>query len=584
MVKRYCEEVYNSALPPYARRPAGIPLGILAQGVARFLRERPGTPKRAEGPLSALMMALDKAGWRAAGPFEFICKKGRSFHLLTVGPHRVVSAFRKDLQQALIHRGMEKIHKSKGTSESQELLEKGVFFAPIRNVYRRLDAMAKRVLIKLVTGGTFTKSFLLSIGYDIDPVCDVCGEACDDVVHRGLTCCEIEGRAISALGVGFHNELVLAGSGSLKSRLLFPMPDMLSSPSSVTLFETIGLSEGDTMVPADGEVFGDGCCLCPSNSPLARTGFSIVQVCPLGNVRKAIYGCVPASQPQTSLAGEYAAFLVASENCRNATYIGDCADVLSMYSMGLGTAMASYHAHADVWRMIDHRVGGNLEDRISAVAKVKSHVSLAEVTSSGGDVLRYWGNFHADAYARLGAELHQASSVDVCIFKTTKNNIKNLAYHVVDALNGLSARGFNDGAKAPRLSRELPVCADEGSDESHQFAWIDKMWVCTKCFVRSRFPCRLPKPRLKCNGISPFSCFINDSKGHSIWCASTKGGGCIFYCTKCWSYASAYPRRLALPCEGLHDNHGLSSVRFYLKNRQHPISKARLLHPVCLHA
>ena len=72
VAKRYCEEVYNSALPPCARRPAGIPLGILAQGVARFLRERPGTPQRAEGPLSALMMALDKAGWRAAGPFEFI--------------------------------------------------------------------------------------------------------------------------------------------------------------------------------------------------------------------------------------------------------------------------------------------------------------------------------------------------------------------------------------------------------------------------------------------------------------------------------------------------------------------------------
>ena len=289
VLKRYCQEVYKAALPPKHRSTAGIPLGALAQGVSSFFASQASLPKFANGPLSALLLALDKAEWKAKGPFELVSRDGVAFHLPTVCPSRVVTAFKNDLHQVIIHRAVVKLHASKGTDEMRILVERGLFFKPLLSAYCKLGQISKRILVGIVSGGTFTNSFLQSIGYDIDPVCEACGDAQDNVVHRCFTCVHVEAKAKQALGSSFHNVIVLGGSDSLYARALIPKPVLLSAPSKITVYDTIGMGADDVFSVVDGEVFGDGSCTNPSDAPLARSGFASVQVCPQGNIVKAIY-------------------------------------------------------------------------------------------------------------------------------------------------------------------------------------------------------------------------------------------------------------------------------------------------------
>ena len=199
-------------------------------------------------------------------------------------------------------------------------------------------------------------------------------------------------------------------------------------------------------------------------------------------------------------------------------------------------------------------------------------------------VMHFYGSHHADAFAKAGAKLHDDNTSDVSAYKSVKKDITNLAYHMIDVLSALHAArstSVNKAALLPRGTRD--VMAGLTVKASHRFVWQGKMWTCTHCLLRSTNPSQPRCVRKHCVGHPSWSkLLLNSSNGHTLWTAEDSAGGRLVYCSKCWSYASAYPRKLLGPC--LPPAHGRPCVRPYFLNRRHLVSRSRLCRPVSLHA
>ena len=162
-----------------------------------------------------------------------------------------------------------------------------------------------------------------------------------------------------------------------------------------------------------------------------------------------------------------------------------------------------------------------------------------------------------------------------------KNDIIKLAYHMVDALSSLRLSRIEQQGRVERL----PTHASwrPSTKHEHDLRWHGKMWVCTKCFYRTSSPLSLSSSRRFCLKADPLNAILKSDKGHMLWQATVAGGGTVIYCSRCWHYASSYPRNLLLPCQP-----GVLKLRpcakFHLINRRHPVSCSRLLRPLRLHA
>ena len=115
---------------------------------------------------------------------------------------------------------------------------------------------------------------------------------------------------------------------------MLPHPHIISRPESEAAIVYYNYDESGSFSADDGDIFGDGSCLFPNIKCLSRAGFGIVQVSKEGHLLRSIYGTVPASYPQNSLAAEYAALSSAIGVGQGTAYIGDCAEVIRGFHAG----------------------------------------------------------------------------------------------------------------------------------------------------------------------------------------------------------------------------------------------------------
>ena len=589
LVQRFCREVWNAALPPAHREAAGLSLGTLAEGVSGYLRSNSNPPfcfrRVSNGPVSALHRVLVTAGWRFVSPFQFVTKYGLEIHVPTTSPSRICSMFKADLLETIARRDIVGIHMRRDTPESRLLMDNGVFWQPLRTVYNHLSKERRITLQNIVTNGIWTNTDLADAGYSIDPICTSCNSGLDTIFHRCFTCISVEQRAKLALGDDLFNKVIGLGEDSLlANRCLMPLPAMSSAPSSKTLYDTIGMSVGDTFSASEGEIFGDGSCLYPTDQPLARAGFSCVQIRPDGSLLKGCFGCVPGTLPQSSLAGEYSALSCAYDNtCQGdqGTYVGDCQDVLSGFTRGICDVLHSTSPHACTWRIILQRYP-DWESRIGAVAKVKAHSAEPKPGCSQQEFLRYWGNYHADLLAKQGAALHAPTSEDIKSYKADKKDLTNLAYHMVDTLADVRLSRISGAVKVDYLPRCAKPVVKHVS--SHAFRWQDNLWVCSLFFLRTS-SLSSSNAQSRCKGMSPLTRVIDanaESLGHKLWITANTLGAPLLYCSHCWCYAAPHPRNLMRPCA--RPRLGIRPcAKFHLVNCRHPRSHTRLLRPIRLH-
>ena len=130
-----------------------------------------------------------------------------------------------------------------------------------------------------------------------------------------------------------------------------------------------------------------------------------------------------------------------------------------------------------------------MASRILSLVKTKAHRSLASVSDNAVDLHDYWGNHHADLVAKEGAKIHLPDPVDIKLFFNSKNEIVNLACHMVDVLSALRLSRIEALVRAPRLPMltSLPSSSDGHLNKrrQHNSAWIGKMWVCKNCLFRT---------------------------------------------------------------------------------------------------
>ena len=579
----YCREVWNAGLHPVYRDASGLTLGTLARGVQGYLDNNKNPPfsfnKRINGPISALHRTLYAAGWALASPFNLINKQGESLHLLTKCPTAIVKAFRKDLVSTIAHRDIVALHMRHDTVETRELVDRGLFLQPLVALYSSLSSHDACLLHNIVNNGIFTNTDLADSGYDIDPVCGLCEQALDTIYHRCYSCTHIETRAKTALGIDLYDKIIAAGPNSLlATRCMAPSPILTEGPSKDLLFDVVNFGEGDVMGPQGGKVYGDGSCFFPAFSPLARAGFAIVQVAPDGSLLRAIYGCMPSTLPQTSLAGEYGALSCAYDNSRGVVFVGDCQDVISNQQGGFKGALTNKGTHACIWKRLLMRYT-DCPDRILSSLKTKAHRALDEVSDSPDDLRDYYGNLEADKWAKEGAKLHYPPLCDIQAFTQARKEVQNLARHMVDVLSTLRLSRI-DIARAPLLPNNSRPVIQRKPNMGHEFRWQGGMWVCLKCLLRSSSSSS--HSNAPCRRIPAINAIFSKDNGHKLHTSPLLGGGQIIYCSSCWCYASAYPRKLLEPC--VRPPLGFRPcARFHLVNRRHPRSRARLLHPIRLH-
>ena len=581
VIGRYCVEVWNAALDPAFRDPAGTSFGSLALGVSNYIAKHPLPPAHVSGPISAFHLALAKANWSFHTPFALKSADGSIKHLPSTAPKRIIASFKRDLQGAIVARYATRIHAKHDSHKSKQLLEQGIFLDPLLSMCKSLSFHDARTLLAINTNGIFTNFDLMQYGYDINPACPLCNASLDTVFHRCFTCVHSARQAEIALGTRLYDQILAAGDESmLATRCIMPSPPMTSAPSRSTLFECINMSAGDTFAPSDGEVFLDGSCLFSNTAPLARAGFAAVQINAEGDVLRGLYGCLPASMPQTSLAAEYAAFATFLDNIDRGAFVGDCQEVIDRVNGPLADAISAANPLACFWKSLVLRHGLDLGDKITDVVKIKAHIQEHDDMDSSTR-FRTRGNGAADKFAKLGASLHAPAPSDVAAYKKAKGDLRALANHMIGTLSSFNLSRPEMQTRVPRLPRGVVfpgAVSSSDVDKAHKFMWQGKMWFCTICLKQTLLPtsCRSP-----CMGPPLFEALLRDSKGHQLSFAALKGGGVILFCTLCYRYASPHPRMLKRRCQG-HPIAG-SSEKHYLVRRMHPVTRQSLCRPVPLH-
>ena len=129
-VLQYCKGIWNAALPPPLRNPAGLPLGKIAMGVKHYLDRNKYPPKLVNGPISALHKTMKEVGWGFHSPLVLVDKAGSHIHVPTTLPVKIRDRFLVDLRETMVRRLILKLYMKSDEEEVAQLYHHGLFVDP----------------------------------------------------------------------------------------------------------------------------------------------------------------------------------------------------------------------------------------------------------------------------------------------------------------------------------------------------------------------------------------------------------------------------------------------------------------------
>ncbi len=150
---------------------------------------------RSRGPLSAAMLELHRAGWRTTSAFEWIDDQGTKVLLTETPP-----AMMKMLLRASIRRQAERAMGKKWALKDENFVGKRLCIDALVAALRRsrdLTPQQKGAFRSALLGGVLTRHEARMRGYEVDDVCELCGQKRDHVFHRTYRCKGTE-RAVKA--------------------------------------------------------------------------------------------------------------------------------------------------------------------------------------------------------------------------------------------------------------------------------------------------------------------------------------------------------------------------------------------------
>ena len=355
-----------------------------------------------------------------------------------------------------------------------------------------------------------------------------------------------------------------------------PNPALHSKPSRATILRYINVGHDDLFTEESGKVFGDGSCLHPSVRAFARSGFSVVQINNQGEILRAIYGSVPASLPQTSLSGEYAALSAAFDVCSGATFVTDCAEIVRAHSIGVDRALKEDTPHACTWRVLVAR-HEDLCNRVVRVVKTKAHRKKEDLADDPEELLNFLGNEAADRLAKEGAALHAPEESDLKLYAMAKQELTAIALHMTETLGDLVFLRQERFGRVSKLPAGL-IIRSGNKRSPHNFVRCNRFWICSYCLLQTNSLSSGRHSKSVCNGETCVAQVLLNPQGHKLCVSMVQGGGFFLYCKLCYSYCSPHPRNLKRPCLLRPFAFG-PAAKSYIERSMHPTSRLMLSHP-----
>ena len=390
-----------------------------------------------KGPIAAMRLSLLYIDWRMVEPFAMVDDRGQRI-VLTENSPALIEKLMREAMQGMHERKLAKETYTNGDATFGHLLRHvrpdeeasqqgrgehtlgGRICADIVRTAsagksRKYTAVEQGCMRAWFCNSIWTRARADAAGFDISPLCPLCGQADDTVWHRLWECTAPQ--CVSARSEAVPWWLVIkakqAGpSNMLYAKGIFPHPgDFVPRPLSATgsdrgirAHTAAGTAVSTASLRLRGHVFIDGSCTRTPIRELNRAAFSVVMVNPSGKAVIKVAAPVWAHLPQTPQAAEYCAYAAAAELAAHGTCVyGDCANVVRDANGPAAAAFSARKAYAGVTRAgRAHEIHDLQGQRLK---KVPAHVTMSD-NMTATQVFEAVGNSEADAEAKSALSYH----------------------------------------------------------------------------------------------------------------------------------------------------------------------------------
>ena len=154
-------------------------LPFLRRLTAPAIQSPPKSWKSVRGPLGATVWSLVRIGWMWLSPFEYRTDQGEIVTLTSTSPKLLQCKVAAAWQRKLTSYAAEQLGLPKGIH-----LDATVGISLMKTLPHPYSTMVGSYLVKPV----WTNNRLAKCGYDVSPLCELCGQATDTLNHRLFKC------------------------------------------------------------------------------------------------------------------------------------------------------------------------------------------------------------------------------------------------------------------------------------------------------------------------------------------------------------------------------------------------------------
>ncbi len=529
------------------------------------------------GPMGAMVLTLQRIGWRMTGPFTLVDCRGEEV-LLTRTPPALLSQM---LKVAVI-RSLEIKHGATLAATDPAYAERRVAVDHVvaQLARDRTLSLRDRAAYRAVAcGAVMTYSRAAKAGYIVQDCCPLCGLHGDTLHHRIWCCAHPDAVAArDAVAPPWLQEEARrsADTDTFWTNGFLPHPgDTWPGPTSTPqALVQYGEGEGDARPDPQegtheaprlgGRLAGDGSCTTNVFPELRRAAMAIVQRRADGSRGWTIQCTVPPPLPQTPQAAEFCVLAVAQRFAHptaDACITSDCANVVAAYNGPPASAVRPGRAYAGIMREV--LADASWRGRTS-VRKVKAHVNIDTVHDQAerADVI---DNDLADRAAKEAVTYHdQPTDVQKAELQARLRRARLVIRTVAKVTQAFPPMPSERLQRPPR-SREGASLHVPGA---HQWVFNAGFWRCQVCMRMSLQPdltnamaqqrCDGPKTSLAAEAVT--------ARGHLL--ARTEGQVQVLFCVRCGSFSARRAYGLGSACPGAPKPSGQQALARIRKGQQ----------------
>ena len=525
---------------------------------------QPGSAVRwnhVRGPVTGAAYALHRIQWRWKDAFTMISDFDEEVSLPAHSPCMLGNMLKQADLRALQRDAASKVQQTIPLLDHEEhhLYQQRRLCFDVAKKYiasSKVDPIGKAITRCLSVGCIWTKTRLKEAGYEVDDVCELCGQPCDDLRHRLYICkhpdvVEARRQALKGrMGPFIHDALGATEWDPLYTRAAFRHPgDFWPRPSQ--WYEA-------TLVNAQGEICDmealegntDGCMACWDGSctrlavpELNRAAWAVSFVdAATAEVRFSLSSPLFGTLPQTPQAAEFAGYAAARSVVPGGMpMIGDCANVVKAANMSRAGQLNPRRMYAGVLRYVEVHA----QARSTPVEWVKAH--QGNVQLEGAALVSKTANDKADADAKSALSKHTAPTLEqVDEAKILEDNAL-MVCKLADAVLRIWPPNPRSLARAATEQRQRVRRRKEHVWEPWTNGDGASKLRCARCWATTAAEA---KATSRCPGAPRSLMHIRrHPNGHT--CAVYRfAQGPIAICMRCGAWAQNRVRKLAEPCPG----------------------------------